>query len=232
MERWKSHVRAAFFHRDFLQKDPFSGVFSAYSRLVEKCDLRERVWDESQKLSPAGDDRQGQSLCVPFDLYLSLRDSEQAKEELLQTITDLRGSLCLKDAELQYCHSQVSRYRQEAVSLARNSAVLEDTLSECQFTVEQLVKELEALRSQQRILLEELEEVRHEKEELQERWLQEKRHEAERVNQSNEAQERWQRFTRRLARHLRKGEQSQREAKGGQCTFCRTTTAPPGGEGN
>ncbi|KAL4659574.1 autophagy-related protein 16-1-like isoform X2 [Arapaima gigas] len=209
METWKSHVRAELFQRDVLQKDPFSGLFSAYSGLLEKCALRERLWEESQTFSSAGGDSEGQCSQVPSDHYLSLRDSEQDREKLRQTITDLQGSLCLKDAELQYCHSQVSRYRQEAVTLARNSIALQNALSECRVTVEQLWKELEALRSQQRLLLEELREVHREKEQLEERWLQEKRDEAERLNQSNEAQERWQRFAKRLTRHLRKREESQ-----------------------
>ncbi|KAG9338970.1 hypothetical protein JZ751_024364, partial [Albula glossodonta] len=90
------------------------------------------------------------------------------------------SSLYLKEAELQYCHSH---------------------LSECEFTLESQSKELAMLRVEQENMRAELVEARAELEQLLERWLEEKREEAKRMNQHNDAQQRrWQSFTNRLAR--------------------------------
>ncbi|XP_023685065.1 autophagy-related protein 16 isoform X2 [Paramormyrops kingsleyae] len=232
MEAWKKHVRAKLFQRDLLQKDPFTGLFNTYSQLLEKCELREKVWEENQISISEKSSSDGQTLEVPFHVYLVLKEKEKVIEKLLQTVADLNTTMYLKEAELQYCHSQVSRYRQEAVSQACDNAALRDTLSECEFALEQQSKEMAALRSGQTALLQEMDEIRREKEELQERWLQEKIQEAHRVNLNNEAQERWHRFTRQLTRRLHKQNQPQCEIKEGQPDSLKESSEPPRAKDN
>ncbi|XP_048838810.1 autophagy-related protein 16-1 [Brienomyrus brachyistius] len=227
MDPWRKHVRTKLFQRDLLQKDPFTGLFNTYSQLLEKCELREKVWEENQISISENSSSDGQTLEVPFHVYLVLKENEKAREKLVQTVADLNASMYLKEAELQYCHSQVSRYRQEAVSQACGTTALRDTLSECEFALEQQSKELVALRSGQTALLQEMDEIRREKEELQERWLQEKIQEAHRVNLNNEAQERWHRFTRQLTRRLHKQNQPQREIMEGQPDSLKESSEPP-----
>ncbi|KAG7484105.1 hypothetical protein MATL_G00045620 [Megalops atlanticus] len=227
MEKWKIHVRAKLFQRDCQQKDPFNGLFNTYSRLLEKCELRDGLWEESQESSPVGNDHVMESLREKLQLRLQLREGELAREKLSQKVSDLTSSLYLKEAELQYCHSQVSRYRKEALSLARNASSLQSRLLECEYTLERQSKELSALRAECRALQEELVGAWQEKEQLLERWLEEKREEAERVNQHNDAQERWHHFTMRLTRHLRSRSRRQSESKtGGQCHTWTATDRP------
>lgn len=84
---------------------------------------------------------------------------------------------------------RVSRYRTEAVLLARGACCLKNDLSEYEYKLECQSKQLATLQSEQRSLREELALVRQEKEELLERWLEEKREEAERINKHNAALE-------------------------------------------
>ncbi|XP_056250679.1 autophagy-related protein 16-1 isoform X2 [Seriola aureovittata] len=133
-------------------------------------------------------------------LQLQLRESEHLAEKLSQTVSDLTTVLYLKEAELQYWQSRVSQYRQEALTLAKGSNTLKATLSEFEFNIECQSKELGALRTEQKGLKEALAQAWREKEELLQRWMEEKREEADRLNQYNDTQERWQ----RLAKHLRK----------------------------
>lgn len=86
---------------------------------------------------------------------------------------------------------RVSRYRSEAVLLARGGCSLKNQLSEYEYQLECQSKELTALQLEQRTLREELAIARQQKEELLERWLEEKREEAERINKHNAALERW-----------------------------------------
>ncbi|XP_035289457.1 autophagy-related protein 16-1 isoform X1 [Anguilla anguilla] len=203
MERWKSHVRAELFQRDCQQKEPFSGLIKSYSRLLEKCELHECFWDEKQGSrfveSPE-----------TLQLQLLLKEGEQVREKLAQRVTDLMSSLYLKEAELQYCHSQVSRYHKEALSLARSAGALQSSLLDCEFALESQSKELAALQAEQGTRGAELTAARREVEHLLERWMEEKREEAERVNEHNSTQERWHRFTSQLAKHCRRGGQQQR----------------------
>ncbi|KAJ8387887.1 hypothetical protein AAFF_G00149220 [Aldrovandia affinis] len=199
MEKWKSHVRVELFQRDCQQKEPFSGLLNSYSRLLEKCELRERLWEEKQGSSCA------ESLGDPFQLLL--KEGEQVRERLAQKASDLMSSLYLKEAELQYCHSQVSRYRKEALALARNASSLQNSLSECEFALESQSKELSALQAEKEVMREKLAGARQEREQMLERWLEEKSEEAERVNEHNDAQERWHRFTSRWARLRLRGRQ-------------------------
>ncbi|CAB1352593.1 unnamed protein product [Coregonus sp. 'balchen'] len=198
MERWKSHVRTRLFQRDCTQKDPFSGIFNTLSKLAEQLDLRDTLWDELQRPSSEGD---GGLMVDHRELHLQLRESEHITEKLSQTVSDLTTVLYLKDAELQYCHShlhrpmspssiRVSRYRKEAVTQARGANVLQASLSEFEFALESQSKELAALRLEQRELREGLAAAWREKEELLERWMDEKKEEAERVNRHNDTQER------------------------------------------
>lgn len=87
-----------------------------------------------------------------------------------------------------YC--RVNRYRNEAVLLARGLCCLKNDLAEYEYKLECQSKELAVLQLEQRTLREALAVARQEKEELVERWLEEKREEAERINKHNTALER------------------------------------------
>ncbi|XP_076876662.1 autophagy-related protein 16-1 [Brachyhypopomus gauderio] len=199
MERWKSHVRAELFQRDCVQKDPFSGLFNKVSRLEELLSLRVSVLEETEGHSSFanGTNRlaNGEEILLK---NLELKEGEHIRKKLTQKVSDLTSNLYLKDAELQYCHSQVTRYRNEAVLLARGVYSLKNDLSEYQYKLECQSKELATLQLEQKKLSEELQVMYQEKEELLERWLVEKREEAERINKHNAVQERWNRFARRL----------------------------------
>ncbi|KAI5629240.1 autophagy-related protein 16-1, partial [Silurus asotus] len=185
MEVWKSHVRAALIHRDCLQKDPFSGLFTKVSSLEEMLSLHMGVWEDLKR------DRIQSRLLMA--LYTGGNSSWMQTIFLLQLtqkVLDLTSDLYLKDADLQYCHSQVSRYRNEAVLLARGACCLKNDLCEYEYKLECQSKELAALKLEQRTLREELAIARQEKEELLERWLEEKKEEAERINKHNAALER------------------------------------------
>lgn len=84
----------------------------------------------------------------------------------------------------------MSKYRQEALTLAKASNGLKATLAEYEFTVECQSKELGALCVEQKRLKEELTQALTEKEELLLRWMEEKREEADRLNNYNDIQER------------------------------------------
>lgn len=84
----------------------------------------------------------------------------------------------------------MSQYRQEALTLAKGSNSLKATLDEFEFTIECQSKELGALRVEQRRLKEELARASREREELLQRWMEEKREEADRLNEYNDIQER------------------------------------------
>lgn len=64
------------------------------------------------------------------------------------------------------------------------------TLSEIEFTAESQSKELAALRIENKRLHEALTQVWTEKERLVQRWMEEKREEADRLNKYNDTQER------------------------------------------
>lgn len=84
----------------------------------------------------------------------------------------------------------MSHYRQEALALAKGSKTLKATLSEFEFTIECQSKEVAGLRSEQKGLKEALVQACREKEELLQRWMEEKREEADRLNKYNDTQER------------------------------------------
>lgn len=84
----------------------------------------------------------------------------------------------------------MSQYRQEALTLAKGSKTLKTTLSEFEFTIECQSKELGALRTEQKQLREALTQASREKEELLQRWMEEKGEEADRLNKYNDTQER------------------------------------------
>lgn len=85
---------------------------------------------------------------------------------------------------------RVARYRQEAVQLARGSGSLKNDLSDIEYKLECQTKELAVLRLENRTLKKKVEMAQQDKEELLERWLEEKREEAERINIHNAALER------------------------------------------
>lgn len=84
----------------------------------------------------------------------------------------------------------MSQYHQEALTLAKGSKTLKMTLSDIEFTLECQSKELAALRAEQKGLKEALAQAVREKEELLQRWMAEKREEADRMNKYNDTHER------------------------------------------
>lgn len=84
----------------------------------------------------------------------------------------------------------MSHYRQEALTLAKGSNTLKAALSEFEFTIECQSKELAALHAEKKALQEASSQACAEKEELLQRWMEEKREEADRLNKYNDAQER------------------------------------------
>ncbi|XP_073338608.1 autophagy-related protein 16 [Pagrus major] len=202
MGSWKSHVRGRLQQRDLTEKVPYLGVFSSLSQLEERFEVRQQFLDDVQtKRSERGGGEVGENTRL---LQLQLRESEHLAEKLSQTVSDLTTVLHLKEAELQYWQSRVSHYRQEALTLAKGSNTLKATLSEFEYTIECQSKELAALRAEQKGLKEASAEALREKEELLQRWMEEKSEEADRLNKYNDTQERWQRLAKQLKKHLRK----------------------------
>ncbi|KAM8738531.1 autophagy-related protein 16-1 [Acanthopagrus schlegelii] len=202
MGSWKNHVRGRLQQRDLAEKVPFLGVFSSLSQLEERFEVREQFLDDVQtKRLEGGGVEVGKNTRL---LQLQLRENEHLAEKLSQTVSDLTTVLYLKEAELQYWQSRVSHYRQEALTLAKGSNTLKATLSEFEYTVECQTKELAALRAEQKGLKEASAEALIEKEELLQRWMEEKSEEADRLNKYNDMQERWQRLAKQLKKHLRK----------------------------
>ncbi|XP_028459770.1 autophagy-related protein 16-1 [Perca flavescens] len=198
MGSWKNHARARLQHRDQTEKLPFVGVFTSLSQLEERFEIRKQILDDVQSKSlQRGGLEENTRL-----LQLQLRESEHLKEKLSQTVSDLTTVLYLKEAELQYWQSSVSHYHQEALTLAKGSNTLKATLTEFEFTIECQSKELTALRTEQKGLNEALAQAWREKEELVQRWMEEKRGDADRLNKYNDTQERWQRLAKHLKKHL------------------------------
>ncbi|CAM4730150.1 hypothetical protein PO909_022496 [Leuciscus waleckii] len=198
MESWKSHVRAELFHRDCRQRDPFSGLFDKVSRLEEMLDFHIKLWQGSSK-----ENRSSRCPNEGGTLYLRVNEVEFLNQQLKQKISDLTSNIYLKEAELQYCHSQVARYRTEAVLLAQGASCLKSDLEEYEYQLECQSKELTALRREHSTLTEEMAATKLQEEELLDRWLEEKKQEAERINKHNATQERWQRLAGRLKKRYR-----------------------------
>ncbi|KAE8280743.1 hypothetical protein D5F01_LYC21306 [Larimichthys crocea] len=173
MGSWKSHVRAKLQQRDQTEKVPYVGVFTSLSQLEERFEIRKQILDDVQSKSI---ERSGVDVGKNTRLLqLQLRESEHLAEKLSQTVSDLTTVLYLKEAELQYWQSRVSHCRQEALTLAKGRNTLKATISELGAWTE--------------------------KEELLQRWMEEKREEAVRLNKYNAAQERWQHWAKQLKRH-------------------------------
>ncbi|XP_032397291.1 autophagy-related protein 16-1 isoform X1 [Etheostoma spectabile] len=202
MGSWKNHARARLQHRDQTEKLPFVGVFTSLSQLEERFEIRKQILDDVQSKSlELGGREVGKNTRL---LQLQLRESEHLEEKLSQTVSDLTTVLYLKDSELQYWQSRVSHFHQEALTLAKGSNTLKATLSELEFIIECQSKELAALRTEQKGLNEALAQAWREKEELVQRWMEEKRGDADRLNKYNDTQERWQRLAKQLKKHLDK----------------------------
>ncbi|XP_042358382.1 autophagy-related protein 16-1 [Plectropomus leopardus] len=202
MRSWKNHVRAGLQHRDQTEKFPYAGVFTSLSKLEERFEIRSQILDDVQSKSlERGGVQVGKNSRL---LQLQLRESEHLAEKRSQTVSDLTTVLYLKEAELQFLQSRVSHYRQEALTLAKASNTLKATLSEFEFTIECQAKELAALRAEQKGLNEALAQACREKEELMQRWMEEKREEADRLNKHNATVERWQGLAKQLKKHLRR----------------------------
>ncbi|XP_012685440.2 uncharacterized protein si:ch1073-143l10.2 [Clupea harengus] len=189
MEKWRSHVRGELFNRDCLQKDPFSGVLVSLSRLEEKLDLRDKLFDS---LQPCVERHDGCAVNDDLSIkrQLALRESEHDRIKLRDRVSDLTAALYLKEAELQYCHSQVVRFRNEALVLCREMASLKTSMDDYQYSLEMQSKELMSHKQELAALRNGLSTVQQEKEELLSRWMKEKRLEAKRVNRANQKQER------------------------------------------
>ncbi|XP_030011156.1 autophagy-related protein 16-1 [Sphaeramia orbicularis] len=202
MGSWKNHVRTRLQHRDQTEKVPYTGVYTRLSQVEERFEIRKEILEEVHcKSLDKGGVEVGRHTRL---LHLQLRESEHLAEKLSQTVSDLTSVLYLKEAELQYWQSRVSHYRQEALSLAKDTHTLKATLSEYEFTLECQSKELAALHTEQKKLKEALAEALEAKEGLLQRWMKEKREEADRMNEYNHTQERWQRLITQLKKHLRK----------------------------
>ncbi|KAF3841973.1 hypothetical protein F7725_023924, partial [Dissostichus mawsoni] len=168
MRSWKNHVRGELQQRDQTEKLPF-----IVSQMEERFEFRKTCLDDVQSKSL---DRGGREVGKDTRLlHLQLRESEHLAEKLSQTVSDLTTVLYLKEAELQYWQSRVSHFRQEALSLAKGSNTMKATLSEFEYTVECQSKELAALRTEQKGINQALEQTCREKEELLQRWMEEKR---------------------------------------------------------
>lgn len=191
-------MRAELFHRDCRQRDPFSGLFDKVSRLEEMLDFHIKLWQTSSK-----EIRSSRYPNENDTLYLRVNEVEFLNQQLKQKISDLTSDIYLKEAELQYCHSQVARYRTEAVLLAQGASCLKSDLEEYEYQLECQSKELAALRLEHSTLSEELAATTLQKEHLLDRWLEEKKEEAERINKHNATQERWQRLASRLKKRYR-----------------------------
>lgn len=90
----------------------------------------------------------------------------------------------------QLCCSSVSQHRQEALTLAKAKNNLKAALLDFELTMECQSKELVALRSEQTKLKEALEQAHRDKEELVQRWIEEKSAEADRLNKHNDLTQR------------------------------------------
>lgn len=86
--------------------------------------------------------------------------------------------------------SSVSQYRQEALTLAKRNHNLKAAFLEHEFTIECQSKELAALRLEQSGLKEGLQQARTDAERLLQRWVEEKKEGADRLNKYNDKQER------------------------------------------
>lgn len=87
------------------------------------------------------------------------------------------------------CH-RVARYRTEAVVFAQGASSLKTELEEYEYQLECQSKDLTALRLEHSSLREELTAANLQNEQLLDRWLEEKKEEAERINKYNATQER------------------------------------------
>ncbi|XP_016128918.1 autophagy-related protein 16-1-like [Sinocyclocheilus grahami] len=202
MECWKSHMRGVLFLRDCRQRDPFSGLFDKVSRLEEMLAFHMKLW---QDMDTCSSKENGSSRCPDEGGTLSLRvnELEFLNQQLRQKISDLTSNICLKEAELQYCHSQVARYRTEAVVLVQGAFCLKANLEEYEYQLECQSKELTALGLEHCSLREELTAANLQNEQLLDRWLEEKKEEAERIYKYNAIQERWQCLAGRLKKRSR-----------------------------
>ncbi|XP_028982811.1 autophagy-related protein 16-1 [Betta splendens] len=202
MASWKSHVRARLQLRDHTEKRPFVGVFSSLSQLEERFEARKQFLGEVKSESQ---ERGAVDVAINTRLLqLQLKESEHFADKLSQTVSDLTSVLYVKEAEVQYWQSRVSQYREEALTLAKGSNGLKATLAQLDFTIECQAKELGALRAERDRVQAELAQARREKDELLQRWMEDKREEADRLNNYNDIQERWQRLTQQLRKHLHK----------------------------
>ncbi|XP_060895943.1 autophagy-related protein 16-1 isoform X2 [Labrus mixtus] len=201
MSSWRNHVCTSLQQRDRKEKIPYAGVFTCLSQLEERYEIRTHILDDVLcKSLGRGDVDVGKDSRL---LQLQLRESEHVQEKLSQTVSDLTTVLYLKEAELQYRQARVSLFRQEALSLARRSNTQRASLSDLEHTLECQSKELADLHEEVRGLKKALAQARQENEELLQRWMEEKRVEADRLNKYNDTQERWQRLAKQLKKQLR-----------------------------
>ncbi|XP_023183692.1 autophagy-related protein 16-like [Xiphophorus maculatus] len=188
MGSWKNHVRSQLLHRDDKEKLPYVGVFNRFSQLADQFEIRTRILE---------------------DIQCKLRESEHLADNLSQTVSDVTSVLYVKEAEVQYWQSRVSQHRQEALTLAIAKNNLKAALLDFEFTMECQSKELVALRSERTKLKEALDQAHRDKEELVQRWIEEKSAEADRLNKHNDLTQRWQHLGKQLKKHFH-GERGKR----------------------
>ncbi|XP_007545415.1 autophagy-related protein 16 isoform X1 [Poecilia formosa] len=198
MGSWKNHVRSQLLHRDDKEKLPYVGVFNRLTQLEDQFEIRTGILEDLQCKSL---ERAGVDINTKL-LQLQLRESEHLAEKLSQTVSDMTSVLYVKEAEVQYWQSRVSQHRQEALTLAKAKNNLKAALQEFEFTMECQSKELMALRSERTKLKEALEQAHRDKEELVQRWIEEKSAEADRLNEHNDLMQTWQHLDKQLKKHL------------------------------
>ncbi|XP_014891705.1 autophagy-related protein 16 isoform X1 [Poecilia latipinna] len=207
MGSWKNHVRSQLLHRDDKEKLPYVGVFNRLTQLEDQFEIRTGILEDLQCKSL---ERAGVEVDINTKLLqLQLRESEHLAEKLSQTVSDMTSVLYVKEAEVQYWQSRVSQHRQEALTLAKAKNNLKAALQEFEFTMECQSKELMALRSEHTKLKEALEQAHRDKEELVQRWIEEKSAEADRLNEHNDLMQTWQHLDKQLKKHFH-GERGKR----------------------
>ncbi|XP_034773221.2 uncharacterized protein LOC117969368 [Acipenser ruthenus] len=204
---WKDEIRVRLQKRDARQKE-ISSLVQNYSKLQARLALRGSLWEEIRaQHRPEGNQESVLKKWVefleePIRLQLELRESRLAQEQLTRSLSELHSVLQLKDEAIQCCHSQLSRCRGDAVSLSRRASALEAGLCEREVELERLSVEHAALRLAHAELEAGLSRAERENSRLLQQIVEEKRGEAERMNEQNEIQERWCKLVMKLQRKL------------------------------
>ncbi|XP_063059317.1 autophagy-related protein 16-1 [Engraulis encrasicolus] len=219
MEKWRSHVRGELYRRDSLQKDPFAGLLTSLSRSGEKVDLRDKLLDSLQSCLERNNGRGAANDDLSVPRQLALRESEEDILKLRERVRDLTASLYLKDAELQHCYAQVSRFRNEALSFGREMATLKTQVADYEYRLELQSRELRGQRLETEALRTQLATLQHDKEQLLQKWMEDKSMEAKRMNRYNRIQERCHRLTADLLKAKQLDSDAEQDHKDESCAL-------------